>query len=77
MITPDGEITVKEDERGIYFVSDNINLATKPLSVPCLLEKGTGVMEFFERKVIWHPANGNDREMTAQEFLEILDKAER
>jgi hypothetical protein len=76
MIFPEGELEVCEDEKGIYFVSDKVDLEIDSLVFPVEMPDGMGTIEFFKRKVIFHPANLPDRTISAAKFVEIMQKNE-
>lgn len=74
MITRQTDLSLCQDNKGMFFESESINLDEDTISVPCQLEDGTGVLEFSRRKATWHPANGKSKTMTVKQFLEIIEK---
>lgn len=74
MIVNMAEFSVLEDQRGLFLKHSKVDLKIEKISVPMVLEDGTGVIDIHERFVVVHPPNDESVQLSVRKFLEFVSE---
>ena len=72
MIIPEATLDVREDNKGLFFDSSDVDLDKDSLVVPVIMDDGTGTIEFHRRDAILHPANGESKTFSVVDFNKFM-----